>query len=62
MRQRLTTTPETSDRMKRIGQSNTELELRVRQFLTNQGVRYRTCVKTLPGRPDRRLKLNPDPR
>jgi DNA mismatch endonuclease (patch repair protein) len=52
MRQRLTTTPETSDRMKRIRQSNTEPELRVREFLTNQGVHYRTCVKTLPGRPD----------
>lgn len=52
MRRRLTTTPETSERMKRIRQSNTEPELRVRQFLANHGVHYRTCVKTLPGRPD----------
>jgi DNA mismatch endonuclease (patch repair protein) len=48
----LKTTRETSERMKRIRQANTEPELAVRRFLTSQNVKYRTCVSTLPGKPD----------
>ncbi|MDI1484347.1 very short patch repair endonuclease [Polyangium sp. y55x31] len=52
MRPQLKTTQETSERMKRIRQANTEPELRVRKFLADHGVHYRTCMRSLPGRPD----------
>ena len=38
--------------MKRIRSVDTKPELIVRKFLFNQGFRYRTHDKTLPGKPD----------
>lgn len=52
MRPRLKTTAESSERMKRIRQSGTVPELRVRKFLFEHGLSYRTCVAGLPGKPD----------
>lgn len=52
MRPKLKTTPDASARMKRIRQSGTAPELRVREFLSGRGVQYRACVASLPGKPD----------
>jgi DNA mismatch endonuclease (patch repair protein) len=38
--------------MKRVRQAHTAPELAVRALLTRLGVRYRTCVRSLPGSPD----------
>ena len=43
---------ETTARMKRVRQANTAPELGVRALLREMGIRYRTCVRSLPGRPD----------
>jgi DNA mismatch endonuclease (patch repair protein) len=43
---------ETSARMRRIRRENTTPELAVRRVVTALGVRYRTCVRDLPGSPD----------
>jgi DNA mismatch endonuclease, patch repair protein len=47
-----TASPEVSARMKRVRQRNTEPERAVRSLLWRLGLRYRTCVRALPGSPD----------
>jgi DNA mismatch endonuclease (patch repair protein) len=42
----------TTERMKRVRQAHTAPELAVRSILRELGVRYRTCVDDLPGKPD----------
>lgn len=39
-------------RMQRIRQRDTAPEMAVRKYLFRQGVRYRVCPPTVPGRPD----------
>ncbi len=46
------TTETRSALMKRVRQSGTSAELRVRQTLTSIGARYRLNVRSLPGTPD----------
>jgi DNA (cytosine-5)-methyltransferase 1 len=46
------TTPERSALMKRVRRRDTGIEKSVRALLHSFGVRYRTCVESLPGRPD----------
>lgn len=41
-----------SRNMSRIKGKDTSLEIKVRSFLFNQGVRLRKNVKNLPGKPD----------
>ena len=41
-----------SRNMSRIKGKDTSLEIKVRSFLFNQGVRFRKNVKNLPGKPD----------
>ena len=41
-----------SDIMSKISGKNTKPEILVRKFLFSKGFRYRTNVKTLPGKPD----------
>ena len=48
----LETTPERSTLMKRVRQRDTDPERRVRALLRDLGIRYRTNVLGLPGRPD----------
>lgn len=48
----IVTTPERSALMKRVRQTGTDLEQRVRQVLTALDARYRLNVRDLPGRPD----------
>ena len=52
MRSLPVTTPETSARMKNIRQKNTAPEVAVRRLLWAEGLRFRTCVRSLPGSPD----------
>jgi DNA mismatch endonuclease (patch repair protein) len=46
------TSPERSALMRRVRQSGTALELRVRSVLSSLGARYRLNVRSLPGSPD----------
>jgi DNA mismatch endonuclease, patch repair protein len=49
---RMATTPETSARMKKIRRERTEPENVVGTMLTSLGLRFRRCVRGLPGTPD----------
>lgn len=44
--------PDVSARMRRVRQRDTSIELRVRSYLHNHGIRFRVCPPGLPGRPD----------
>jgi DNA mismatch endonuclease, patch repair protein len=44
--------PETTTRMKAVGQRDTAPEIELRRALHARGVRFRACPKDLPGRPD----------
>lgn len=46
------TDPQTTARMRRVGQKATRAETRVRAAAFSLGLRYRTNVRDLPGRPD----------
>lgn len=49
---RFVTDPQTSARMRRVGQKATGAESQVRAAVSALGLRYRTNVPDLPGRPD----------
>ena len=51
-RDRPPSTPEVSERMRRIRTSRTSAELKVEKILRRLRIRYRRNVKGLPGRPD----------
>lgn len=50
--QKLSTSPQRSYNMSRIGSKDTGPEMMVRRFLHGQGFRYRVNVRKLPGAPD----------
>jgi DNA mismatch endonuclease, patch repair protein len=52
MKRGIATDPVTSARMRRIRQRSTKPEVMLRRWLWLRGVRYRCCVRGLPGSPD----------